>query len=93
MKTILIIAAIAVIGVVLISIAITWSVLVRYMARRREVGPELVRMRFGLKAFFTANLPPVGDGANMRTSEGFVATTAKGKLDSVRQTRTVSREL
>ena len=90
MMSVLIYAAIV---AVLISITLTWSVLTRYLRRRREIAPELVRMRFGLKAFFTASLPPVGDGANMRTTEGFVATTTNRKLDSIRQTRTVSREL
>lgn len=81
------------IALILGLIALTWAVLVRYMARRRDIVPELARMRFNLKAFFKANLPPVGDGANMRTTEGFVATTNKGKLDSIQQTRTVSREI
>lgn len=90
MKTILIYAAIV---AVLISITITWSVLIRYLNRRNEIAPELVRMHFDLKAFFKASLPPVGDGANMKTTHGFVATTTNGKLDSIRQTRTVSREL
>jgi hypothetical protein len=78
---------------VLVLFALTWAVLIRYMARRREYTPELARMRFNLKTFFGASLPPVGDGANMRVTEGFVATTRNGKLDSLKQTRTVSREI
>lgn len=74
-------------------IALTWAVTVRYMVRRREEAGELARMGFNLDAFFEASLPPVDDGANMRTTKGFVATTNKGKVDSIRQTRTISREL
>jgi hypothetical protein len=81
------------ISLVVALFALTFSVLIRYLSRRGEVAPELVRMRFGLKAFFNASLPPVSDGANMRTTEGFVATTTNGKLDSIRKTRTISREL
>lgn len=90
MMTILIYAAIS---IVLVLIALTWAVLVRYLARRRKVVPELANMRFDLRRFFHADLPSVGDGANMRTTEGFVATMNKRKLDSIRRTRTVSREI
>ena len=74
-------------------LAMTFAVTMRYLTRHREKTSELIKMGFGLKAFLGAKLPPVSEGANMRTTEGFVATTYKGKLDSIRQTRTISREL
>lgn len=74
-------------------LAMTFAVLTRYLTRKREYTSEFAKMGFGLKEFFRAELPPVSEGANMRTTEGFVATTNKGQLDSIKQTRTVSREL
>jgi hypothetical protein len=71
----------------------TFSIMMRYLNRRSEYTSELAKMGFGLREFFFAKLPPVSDGANMRSTEGFIATTNNGCLDSIEQTRTISREL
>jgi hypothetical protein len=74
-------------------LAMICALTMRYLTRYSERTSELIKMGFGLKEFFGASLPPVSEGANMRTTQGFVATTSDGKLDSIKQTRTVSREL
>jgi hypothetical protein len=81
------------IGLACVLLAMTFAVTMRYIVRRSERTSELAKMGFGLGAFFQAKLPKVSEGANMRTTEGFAATTNKGKLDSIKQTRTISREL